>query len=104
MVRSVSLALNSNATIIAQSHRALSQPSRIYAQYLVLTNSKVRKLLSNFSLIGRDLRALGLLKVAEGIHPHPEALACVNDTSPQDPFITKGGRPVGPNETPELEG
>jgi hypothetical protein len=69
-----------------------------------LTNSEVRKLLSDFSLIGRDLLALGLSKVAEGIRPHPEALARVNDTSPQDQFITEGGRPVGPNETPELEG
>jgi hypothetical protein len=55
-----------------------------------LTNSEVCKLLSNFSLIRCDLLALRLSKVAEGIRPHPEALAHMNDTSPQDQFITEG--------------
>jgi hypothetical protein len=71
---------------------------------LVSTTSEVRELLSDFSLIRCDLLALGLSKVAEGICPHPEALVCVNNTSPQDQFITKGGCPISPNETPELGG
>jgi hypothetical protein len=72
---------------------------------LVLTNSKVHKLLSDFSLIEHDLLALlRLSKVAKGIHPHPEALVQMNNMSPQDQFITKDSRPVSPNETPELGG
>jgi hypothetical protein len=70
---------------------------------LILTNSEVRKLLSDFSLIGRDLLALGASKVAEGLRPDPEALARVDDSSPQDKFVTEGGRTVGLNETPVLE-
>jgi hypothetical protein len=70
---------------------------------LILTNSEVRKLLSDFSLIGRDLLARGASKAAEGLRPDAEALAHVDDSAPQDQFITEGGRTAGPNETPVLE-
>ncbi|KAH7919183.1 hypothetical protein BV22DRAFT_1108163 [Leucogyrophana mollusca] len=70
---------------------------------LVMTNSEVRKLLSDFSIIGRDLLAKGASKAAEGLRPDEEALARVNEPAPQDEFITKGGRKVGPDETPVLE-
>ena len=71
---------------------------------LVLTNSEVRKLLSDFSLIGRDLLARGASKAAEGLRPDPERLAHVNDSGPQDQFVTEGGRTARPGETPVLEG
>ena len=70
---------------------------------LVLTNSEVRKLLSDFSLIGRDLLARGASKAADSLRPDQEALAHVDDSAPQDQFITEGGRKVGPTETPVPE-
>ncbi|EIW85913.1 hypothetical protein CONPUDRAFT_148046 [Coniophora puteana RWD-64-598 SS2] len=70
---------------------------------LVMTNSEVRKLLSDFSLIGRDLLTKGASKGVEQLRPDPDRLARVDEAAPQDQFITKGNRPVGPNETPVLE-
>jgi hypothetical protein len=70
---------------------------------LVLTNSEVRKLLSDLSIIGRDLLARGASKVVEGIRPDQEALARVDESAPQDQFVTENGCTVGPNETPVLE-
>ncbi|KAF9457296.1 hypothetical protein BDZ94DRAFT_1326382 [Collybia nuda] len=70
---------------------------------LVLTNSEVRKLLSDFSLIGRDLLAKTAQKAAGHIAPDPDALARVDESAPQDQFITEGGRVAGKNETPVLE-
>jgi hypothetical protein len=77
----------------------------------------VRKLLSDFSIIGRDLLARGASKAAEGlslctmlekqntdpwtaVRPEPERLVRVDDTAPQDQFITEESRTV---ETPVLE-
>ncbi|KAG2024158.1 hypothetical protein CC2G_001738 [Coprinopsis cinerea AmutBmut pab1-1] len=71
---------------------------------LVLTNSEVRKLLSDFSIIGRDLLAIGASKAAGTVAPHPDQLRQVDQTAPSDQFITEGGRVAGPNETPVLEG
>lgn len=71
---------------------------------LILTNSEVRKLLSDFSVIGRDILAKGASKVAESLRPGQEELSRVDEAAPQDEFITKGGRKVGSSETPVLEG
>ncbi|PCH41878.1 hypothetical protein WOLCODRAFT_137602 [Wolfiporia cocos MD-104 SS10] len=70
---------------------------------LILTNSEVRKLVSDFSIIGRDLLARGAGKVAEAARPDQERLATVDDAAPRDQFVTEGGRPAGPDETPVLE-
>ncbi|KAF8956220.1 hypothetical protein BDZ97DRAFT_1852748 [Flammula alnicola] len=70
---------------------------------LVLTNSEVRKLLSDFSTIGRDLLSKGASKVADAIAPSEENLRNVDQSAPNDQFITEGGRVAGPNETPVLE-
>ncbi|KAG1723281.1 hypothetical protein EDB19DRAFT_1645363 [Suillus lakei] len=70
---------------------------------LILTNSEVRKLLSDFSVIGRDILAKGAAKVAESLRPGEEELAHVDEAAPQDEFVTKGGRRAGPSETPVLE-
>ncbi|KAF7974468.1 hypothetical protein HWV62_12112 [Athelia sp. TMB] len=67
---------------------------------LILTNSEVRKLLSGFSLIGRDLLARGAATAADGLRPDQEALA---NSAPNGQFITEGGCVAGPNETPVLE-
>ncbi|KAF9488921.1 hypothetical protein BDN71DRAFT_1456787 [Pleurotus eryngii] len=70
---------------------------------LVLTNSEVRKLLTDFSLMGRDLLARGAAKAADSLRPDEERLARVDESAPNDQFITEGGRVAGPNETPVLE-
>ncbi|KAH9943958.1 hypothetical protein B0H21DRAFT_779540 [Amylocystis lapponica] len=70
---------------------------------LVLTNSEVRKLFSDFSVIGRDLLARGASKLAETARPDEERLRAVDDTAPRDQFVSEGGRTVGPDETPVLE-
>ena len=67
---------------------------------LILTNAEVRKLLSDFSVIGRDLFARGAMKVAEQARPNEERLRTVDDSAPNDTFHTEGGRTAGPNETP----
>jgi hypothetical protein len=70
---------------------------------LVLTNSEVRKLLSDFSTIGRDLLSITAQKAAALIAPDPDQLAQVNQPGPKDQFVTEGGRTVGQGETPVLE-
>lgn len=70
---------------------------------LILTNSEVRKLLSDFSLIGRDLLSTGLSKAAGSLKPTEEELEHVDRAAPQDQFITEGGRKIGTEETPVLE-
>lgn len=67
---------------------------------LILTNAEVRKLLSDFSVIGRDLFARGAMKAAEQARPNEERLRTVDDTAPNDTFHTEGGRTAGPDETP----
>lgn len=70
---------------------------------LILTNSEVRKLLQDFSTIGRDLLAKTAVKAAETIAPSNEALENVDQSAPNDQFVTEKGRTVGPGETPVLE-
>lgn len=67
---------------------------------LIATNSEVRKLFADFTIIGRDLLARSTAKVADKIRPDEERLRTVDDSARSDQFITKGGRVVGPNETP----
>lgn len=72
---------------------------------LVLTNSEARKLLGDFSLIGRDLFATGAAKAAEAARPDPERMARVDDPAPHGQFVTEGGRTIDAQsgETPVLE-
>ncbi|KZT38525.1 hypothetical protein SISSUDRAFT_986068 [Sistotremastrum suecicum HHB10207 ss-3] len=70
--------------------------------HLVLTNSEVRKLLTDFSLIGRDLLAKGAAKAAGKIAPSDEQMARVDEAAPADEFRS-GDRTFGPNDTPVLE-
>jgi hypothetical protein len=55
---------------------------------LVLTNSEVQKLLSDFSLISRDLLARGASKAADSL---AQIKRHVDETAPQDQFIMEGG-------------
>ncbi|KAI0940432.1 hypothetical protein AcW1_003630 [Taiwanofungus camphoratus] len=70
---------------------------------LVLTNAEVRKLIEDFSVIGRDLLARGAVKVAEKTRPDEERLRRVDEPGPDSRFITAGGRQMGPDETPVPE-
>jgi len=67
---------------------------------LILTNAEVRKLLSDFSVIGRDLLARGAGKIAETARPDQDRLNQVDHSAPNDRFVTEGGRHAGPDETP----
>lgn len=62
---------------------------------LVATNSEVRKLLTDFGLIGRDLLAVTASKAAETIRPDPEALAGVDQSAPHDEFKPLEVNPPG---------
>ncbi|KAG9310445.1 hypothetical protein JVU11DRAFT_9586 [Chiua virens] len=87
-------------------HDRLSEEGRLAVRHLrtllslILTNSEVRKLLSDFSVIGRDLLAKGAAKVAEVIRPDEGAITQVDRAAPEGEFVTKGGRKAGPEETP----
>jgi len=70
---------------------------------IILTNSEVRKLLSDFSVIGVDLLSKGATHIAQKIAPTSEQLRNVDQSAPDDEFITAGGRPAGPGETPVPE-
>ena len=67
---------------------------------LVLTNAEVRKLLTDFSVIGRDILARTASKVADKARPEEERLRQVDESAPRDQFVSEGGRLVGPDETP----
>ncbi|KAJ3775469.1 hypothetical protein FB446DRAFT_786011 [Lentinula raphanica] len=47
--------------------------------HLLLTNSEARKLVSDFSVIGRDLLARGLGKASEGLRPDEDQLRLVDE-------------------------
>ncbi|KAJ3741466.1 hypothetical protein DFH05DRAFT_345392 [Lentinula detonsa] len=47
--------------------------------HLLLTNSEARKLLSDFSVVGRDLLARGLGKASEGLRPDEDQLRLVDE-------------------------
>lgn len=63
---------------------------------LILTNSEVRKLLSDFSVIGRDLLAKAATRAAEAIRPGDEEVAHVDEPASGPEFVPKTG------ETPVL--
>lgn len=65
---------------------------------LILTNSEARKLLSDASLIGRDLFARGAAKAAESVRPDQDALARVDDAAPADEWVGPQGTTHGPND------
>ena len=70
---------------------------------IILTNSEVRKLLSDFSIIGAELLSAGAAHIAQRIRPTDEQLHGVDRSAPDDQFITAGGRPAAPGETPVPE-
>lgn len=47
--------------------------------HLLLTNSEARKLISDFSVVGRDLLARGLGKASESLRPDEEQLRMVDE-------------------------
>ncbi|GBE81549.1 hypothetical protein SCP_0312780 [Sparassis crispa] len=67
---------------------------------LVLTNSEVRKLISDFAVIGRNLLARGAVKIAEQTRPDQERLRQVDEPGLDNRFFSEGEHEVGLNETP----
>ena len=67
---------------------------------LVMTNAEVRKLLADFSVIGRDILARTAGKVAETVRPDEERLRQIGDAAPPDQWVSKDGKIAGPNQTP----
>ncbi|KAG6904860.1 hypothetical protein DXG01_006682 [Tephrocybe rancida] len=53
---------------------------------------------------GRDLLSTGIQKASSHITPSKDALAGIDQAGPQHQFVSKGGRKVGPGETPILKG
>lgn len=70
---------------------------------LILTNSEIRKLFSDLSLIGRDLLAKGTHKIADVIAPTDDELAHVDEPAPHSKFVSEGGREVGQETAPVLD-
>ncbi|KAI9441014.1 hypothetical protein H4582DRAFT_2074783 [Lactarius indigo] len=70
---------------------------------LVVTNREVRKILADFSVIGRQILARTATNVIDRVAPTQEALADVDRPAPPDQFETAGGKTVGPDETPVAE-
>ncbi|KAG9010125.1 hypothetical protein FRB94_004366 [Tulasnella sp. JGI-2019a] len=73
---------------------------------IVLTNSEARKLLSDASVIGRDLFARGAIKTAEKVRPSDHELRQVDEAAPPDQFETSrdqnamGGNNAGVSKDP----
>ncbi|KAG8824097.1 hypothetical protein FRC19_002552 [Serendipita sp. 401] len=68
------------------------QHLRTLAQ-LLLTNSEARKLIQDFTLIGRDMFAQGASRAAERARPSPDRMARVDDAAPSQPGIHDGSLP-----------
>ena len=58
---------------------------------LIATNSEVRKILSDFSVIGRDILARTASHAAETVRPDQDALTNIDRPAPSDQFETAGG-------------
>ena len=56
---------------------------------LLVTNSEARKLLTDSTVVFRDLLARGASKAAEAIAPDPEQLATVDESGKRDEFIDR---------------
>jgi Family of unknown function (DUF5923) len=70
---------------------------------IILTNSEVRKLFSDFSVVGADILSKAAVYLAQKIAPTDEQLRNLDRSAPDDEFITAGGRPTGQGETPVPE-
>ncbi|KAK7458027.1 hypothetical protein VKT23_009935 [Stygiomarasmius scandens] len=57
--------------------------------HLLLTNSEARKLVSDLSLVGRDLLSRGLSKAALGIAPDEEKMREIDEAHHGEEFISK---------------
>jgi hypothetical protein len=59
---------------------------------LIATNSEVRKILSDFSVIGRDILARTASHAAESVRPEQDALTKVDRPAPLDQFEASGSK------------
>lgn len=68
---------------------------------LIATNSEVRKILSDFSVIGRDILARTASHAAESVRPEQDALTKVDRPAPVDQFETGSSKQATANGSPE---
>lgn len=68
---------------------------------LIATNTEVRKILSDFSVIGREILARTASHAAKSARPDQDAIAKVDRPAPSDLFEVAGSKQAGPNGTPE---
>ncbi|KAF7295850.1 hypothetical protein HMN09_01128400 [Mycena chlorophos] len=62
---------------------------------LILTNAEMRKLLSDFGTVGRDLFAKGAAKAAKTVAPTQQELHEAEQPAPNDQFLEKDSLPNG---------
>lgn len=93
---------------VASLHLQLAYPRRDAAArhlrtlgHLIATNSEVRKILSDFSVIGRDILARTASHAAESVRPEHDSLTKVDRPAPSDQFEASGSRQAGSSGTPE---
>jgi len=93
---------------LASFHLQLAYPRRdVAARHLrtlgdlIATNSEVRKILSDFSVIGRDILARTASHAAESVRPEHDSLTKVDRPAPSDQFEASGSRQAGSSGTPE---
>ncbi|EKM74725.1 hypothetical protein AGABI1DRAFT_103321 [Agaricus bisporus var. burnettii JB137-S8] len=70
---------------------------------IVMTNSEARKLLSDLSVIGRDLLSKTATKAAEVMAPSEDALRRADEPEQSNKFIDDDGGPTGPSGSSPLE-
>jgi hypothetical protein len=89
-------------TLSIRLHLTAARHLRTLAN-LIATNREVRKILSDFSVIGRDILAGAASQVVHTVRPAQEAISDVDRPAPSDRFETVGGKQVGLDETPVAE-
>lgn len=72
---------------------------------LITTNSEARKLVTDLSIIGRDLVSRGATKAAGAIAPPPDQLAQVDESTRRDEFVeSDDNKPASPLATTATDG
>lgn len=69
---------------------------------LFITNGEVRKLVSDFGVIGRDMFATAAEKAANAARPDQEKLSQVDRPAEKNTWIGPDGQRMGTDQTPEL--
>lgn len=69
---------------------------------LFITNGEVRKLVSDFGIVARDMFATGAIKAADAARPDQEQLGQVDAPAADRTWVGPDGQTLGPNDSPQL--